>query len=98
MNVINFGTSTTRVLLRLIWGNCLETFGGQRRSHDFRIVQASRGLQRRTGRGEVLAAWICLSGSERGNWIWRWMVVVCLEKRVFLVPEEQADKSFLLLD
>jgi hypothetical protein len=24
--------------------------------------------------------------------------VVCLEKRVFLVPEEQADKSFLLLD
>ena len=24
--------------------------------------------------------------------------MVCLEKRVFLVPEEQADKSFLLLD
>ena len=25
-------------------------------------------------------------------------MVVCLEKRVFLVPEEPADKSFLLLD
>ena len=24
--------------------------------------------------------------------------MVCLEKRVFLVPEAQADKSFLLLD